>query len=137
MYVRKYTTKLVLNSWLSFDWNTYNYVHISSTIEIYSGVLRSTPEYSPEWRKCLFLLRRAGVENVQNWGFSTTLLNYNLLPLQALTPLSLCASWPFLVKWTLFWFRPNFQTTFIFSRQKFLRFKQLTLIMKLKTSSYW
>ena len=40
MYVRKYTTKLVLNSWLSFDWNTYNYVHISSTIEIY------TPEYS-------------------------------------------------------------------------------------------
>ena len=60
MYVRKYTTKLVLNSWLSFDWNTYNYVHISSTIEIYSGVLRSTLRsgesaffYSgePEWRK--------------------------------------------------------------------------------------
>ena len=42
MYVSKYTTKLVLNSWLSFDWNTYDYVHISSTIEIYSGVLRST-----------------------------------------------------------------------------------------------
>ena len=60
MYVSKYTTKLVLNSWLSFDWNTYDYVHISSTIEIYSGVLRSTLWrgesaffYSgePEWRK--------------------------------------------------------------------------------------
>ena len=57
MYVSKYTTKLVLNSWLSFDWNTYDYVHISSTIEIYSGVLSGVEKvpffYSgePEWRK--------------------------------------------------------------------------------------
>ena len=53
MYVRKYTTKLVLNSWLSFDWNTYNYVHISSTIEIYSGVLsgvEKVPFFTPESR---------------------------------------------------------------------------------------
>ena len=66
MYVSKYTTKLVLNSWLSFDWNTYDYVHISSTIEIYSGVLSGV-------EKVPFLLRRAGVEKVQDWGLSTTL----------------------------------------------------------------
>ena len=53
MYVSKYTTKLVLNSWLSFDWNTYDYVHISSTIEIYSGVLsgvEKVPFFTPESR---------------------------------------------------------------------------------------
>ena len=82
MYVSKYTTKLVLNSWLSFDWNTYDYVHISSTIEIYSGVLRSTLWrgegaffYSgePEWRKH------------KNWGLSTTLqkiLSYMIIAFQ-------------------------------------------------------
>jgi len=43
MYVRKYTTKLVLNSWLSYDWNIYEYVHILSTIEIFL-----------EWRNCFF-----------------------------------------------------------------------------------
>ena len=75
MYVSKYTTKLVLNSWLSFDWNTYNYVHILSTIEIYSGVLsgvEKVPFFTPESRSG----ESTKLGALHNTEFLTTILEF-------------------------------------------------------------